>query len=240
MKKNSIAILLGCVCVVLVYGIAIQLKTIEDANNTVASSFTENGLRDEVLKWKERYENVYDKLQIEEKKLEAVRKEASADDENSANKREELKYANRLLGFTEITGKGVTIILDDNKTQTVDGITINILDAIIHDDDLIKLVNDIKNAGVDAISINGQRIVSTTGIICDGNVVRINGQKISAPFEIKVIGYPEGIMGALTTPGAILTLLQRDGLVKEIKKESQITIPKYTGAITIEYLKQVE
>lgn len=242
MKKNNIAILLGIVCTILVYAIAIQLKTVEDANKTVASSMTENGLRDEVLKWKDRYEKIYEQLQTEEKKLEKVRQEAVADDESSAGTREELKLTKRLLGFTELTGKGVTIVLDDNKTQSVDGITTgNVMDYIVHDDDLLRIINDIKNAeGVEAIAVNNQRIVSTTGIVCDGNVVRINGQKVSAPFEIKVIGYPEGIVGALTTPGAILSTLQEVGIVKTVKKESQVTIPKYTGTISIQNLEAVE
>ena len=188
MKKIHIAIILGAVCLILVFAISIQIKTIEDANKTVAGAFSENGLRDEVFKWKARYEEIYGKVQEEEKKLDKARKDVSANNESSASTREELKLANRLLGLTEVRGKGITIVLDDNKSTIAESTMIgNIADYIVHDNDLIKLVNDLKNGGAEAISINDQRIVNTTGIVCDGNVVRINGQKVSAPFEIKAI-----------------------------------------------------
>lgn len=242
MNKNKIALLLGVVCVILTYAICIQFKTIEVANKTVSSTFAENKLREEVLKWKERYENIYAELQIEEEKLEKVRKKASENDDYSASIREEIKLANRLLGFAELTGKGIIITLEDNKLQSVEGITTgNVADYLVHDDDLIELLNEIKNApGVDAIAINDQRIVSTTGIVCDGNVVRINGEKVSAPFVIKVIGYPESIMGAIDIPDAYLSILKSMGLVKEVTKSNSITIPKYEGVIGIKHLTAVK
>lgn len=242
MNKNKVALLLGVVCIALTYAICIQFKTIEVVNKTVASSLTENRLRDEVLKWKERYENIYNELEAEEKKLEKIRKKATENDDSSASIREELKIANRLLGFTELTGKGIIITLEDNKLQSVDGIsTGNVADYLVHDDDLIQLVNEIKNApGVDAIAINDQRIVSTTGIVCDGNVVRINGEKVSAPFVIKVIGYPESIIGAIDIPEAYLAILKNMGIVKEVTKSNNVTVPKYDGVISIKNLVAVK
>lgn len=243
MNKNKIALLLGCVCVGLTFAICIQLKTIDIANKTLTTSLKENDLRDEVLKWKGRYEKVYEKVQIEEEKLEKIRKKATENDDTSAAIRQELKTANRLLGFSELKGRGVIITLEDNKTQNVDGVTTgNISDYIVHADDLMNIINDIKNAaGVDAIAVNEQRIVSTTGIVCDGNVVRINGKKVSAPYEIKVIGSPEGIIGSLTSmPGTIYNTLQKLGMVKGTQKSNSVTIPKYDGIISIEHLTAVE
>lgn len=240
MNKNKISLLLGCVCVALTFAICVQLKTIDVANKTVSNSFTENSLRDEVLKWKDRYDVIYEELQVKEEQLEKVRKKATENDGESATIREELKIANRLLGFTELTGKGVTIVLEDNKNQSSDVTTGNISDYLIHDDDLIRIVNDLKNSGVEAISINEQRIVSTTGITCDGSVVRINGEKVSAPFVIKAIGYPERIMGVLVFPDSYLQQLEALGLVKEITKNNSITVPKYEGVISIKNLQKVE
>ncbi len=237
MKKNRIALILGIVCVVLTFAICVQLKTIDEASKLVSSSFTANGLRDEVLKWRQNYEDIHEELEQAEQKLERVRKLATSNDEVSNEIREKIKLTNRLLGFSELTGKGVIITIEDNKAQNVDGIsTGNVTDYIVHDDDLIRLVNDIKNAEVEAISINGQRIVGTTGIVCDGNVVRINGQKISSPFVISIIGFPEGIMGSINIPGGILEILQSVGIVKEVKKANNITIPKYEGIIPSENL----
>lgn len=242
MKDSKIAIILGVFCIVLTYAISIQFKTIDESSKIVSNSRTESNLRDEVLKWKDNYDNAYAQVQSLEKKLEKIRQEVTTDDDESAAKREQLKSANCLLGFTEVTGKGVVLTLDDNKTQITEGLVLgNVSDYIIHDNDLIRLVNEIKNAGVEAISINEQRIVSTTGMVCDGSVIRINGQKVSSPFEIKIIGYPETIMGTLTFPTGYLETLRSAGLVKEEpKKVNSITIPKYKGAISIKYLSVSE
>lgn len=108
---------------------------------------------------------------------------------------------------------------------------------IIHDGDIQEIINDLRNGGAEAIAVNDQRIISTTGIVCDGNVVRINGQKVSAPYTIRAIGSPEGLMGSLTFPGAYIEELQRLGLVKELKKSNDVEIPKYEGIISAEYIR---
>ena len=54
MNKKQVAITLGIMCFMLTIAISVQLKTMNSANSTVSQSLTENSLRDEVLKWKEK------------------------------------------------------------------------------------------------------------------------------------------------------------------------------------------
>ena len=54
MDKHKIAITLGIVCLILTIAICVQIKTVKSTNSTVAQTLTENSLRDEVLKWKEK------------------------------------------------------------------------------------------------------------------------------------------------------------------------------------------
>ena len=63
-------------------------------------------------------------------------------------------------------GTGVEITVKDDPQATNIGIFEDISDHIVHDADLRALVNDLKNAGAEAISINGQRLVNTTAITC--------------------------------------------------------------------------
>ena len=245
MDNKKIAIILGVVCMVLTFSMMIQFKTINAVSTSISGSSTENKLRDEVLKWKERYDYVYRDLEEAEEKLENVRKKATDGDGDSANIQEELKLVNRLLGYTELTGKGAIITLDDSKiptstegsTSAGDSLSINLSDYVIHDGDLIAILNEIKNGGVDAISINDQRIVNTTGITCDGNVVRINREKVAAPYVIRAIGSPEGIVGALNMLGGYVEILKRAGISVDIKKSNSITIPKYNGVFDVEYTR---
>ena len=108
---------------------------------------------------------------------------------------------------------------------------------LVHDGDLIQVVSILKNAGAEAISINDQRIVNTTAITCDGYVVRINGEKVGAPFEIKAIGSPEYLKGSLEVSG-YMEIMVNDGVIVDIKKSNSITIPKYEGVLTHEYMKE--
>ena len=190
LNKKQIAITLGCVCLLLTMSILIQIKTINNANQEVARTFTNNELRDQVLRWKERYENAYSSLQTAEKTLESVRQTATENSEGSEEKEEELKKNNMIIGLTDVTGEGVTVTMKDNNTVTAD--TISEYDDIsyylIHEEDIRSIVNELENAGAEAISINEQRVIATTSITCEGNVISVNGQKVSSPFTIKAIG----------------------------------------------------
>lgn len=214
----------------------IQIKTIGAVNSVVSGSRTEDQLRDEILKWKGKYEAKNAELEHAEKLLEKAREKVTENDAGASNIAEQINIANRLLGLTALKGKGIIIKLNDNKTlasEVQDGYK---WPYIVHDGDLREIVNDLKNAGAEAISVNGQRIVSTTGITCDGNVVRINGRKLSAPYEICAIGSPEGFVGALTTPGAYIENLEAAGLVEKIEKSNNVEIPKYDGVFTSKYI----
>lgn len=238
MKKEKIALTLGLVCFFLTIGISVQLKTIATTTSAITSNSTENKLRDEVFKWSDKYESIYRELEEAEKTLEIERKKATENSSESSTLEQELTNAKILLGQTEVKGKGVIITLDDNKeilnmsSQVIDP---NLL--LVHDGDLIQVISILKNAGAEAISINDQRIVNTTAITCDGYVVRINGEKVGAPYEIKAIGSPEYLKGSLEVSGYMETMVN-DGVIVEIKKSNSITIPKYEGVLKHEYMKE--
>ena len=180
MNKKQIAITLGIVCLILTMFVVIQIRTTNNANKVVSQTFTSNDLRNQVLKWKERYDTTYAELQSSEKKLEDVRQQASENTDGSDEKEAKLKKNNILIGLTDVTGEGVIVTLKDNNTVTADS---NILDpsmVIVHMPDILGVINELKNAGAEAISINDQRVVSTTSLTCEGNIININGEKISS------------------------------------------------------------
>lgn len=190
MNKKVVSITLGVMVFILTVLIVIQYKTIKSANTVLGNTGNNSELKTEVLRWKERYDEAYKRLETTEKQLEEKRQLASKNDLVSSSAEEELKKINALIGTIDVVGKGVIITLQDNANVTSENIGAleNISDYLIHDRDLLRIVNELKNAGAEAISINDERIVSTTSITCDGNVILINGKKISSPFTIKAIG----------------------------------------------------
>lgn len=232
MKKKNIAISLGIMCLALTMAIVVQYKTIKDANK-ITGAAVNSELKTEVLRWKERYEEAYEDLQEIEYILDERIKVATSNDETSTNLQNELRTLNALIGTIDVTGEGVIITLADNKNVTNQTLSIydNISNYLIHDTDLLMLVNELKNAGAEAISINDERIINTSSITCDGGVVLINGNKLSSPFTIKAIGSQALILGAIQRTGGFLELLNEYGLVVSVVQESNVTIYKYNGVI---------
>ncbi len=235
-RKIKIAILLGMMCMFLTLGICIQINTVKNSTTTVGRTLVENELRDSVLRWKQKYENAYYKLEREEEELANLRQKVSSKDNNASNLSSKLEKYNELLGNTEVTGKGIEITLKDGDSSILKNSANNL---VVHDGDILEVVNALKNAKAEAISVNDQRIVSTTAITCVGNVVKINGEKVGAPFVIKAVGNPSMLLGAVTMTGGYIEILENDGVdvnIKQVEKEKEsITIPKYNGIYKLEY-----
>lgn len=237
MNKKQIAITLGIICLLLTMGIFVQIKTINGSNLIASRSLTNNDLRDQVLKWKEKYDNVYESLEQANLKLETIRQVATEDTEGASEKEEELKKNNMLIGLTDVSGEGVTVSLKDNNSVSIDnlGITEDISYYLVHDLDIRAIVNELENAGAEAISINDQRVVFTTSITCEGNVISVNGEKISSPFTIKAIGNSLSLYSALVRPGGYVEMLNSTGIPTTVKKSDNIEINKYNGVINFKY-----
>jgi len=239
MNKKSISLILGLMCVVLTYGIAVQIKTINGTGTTISTNAKENELRDAVLKAKEKYDNLYEELERIENQLETERTNSTQNNTELEQLENTIKEGNKILGMSEVTGYGIIITVNDNQKISLNDWLGDPNWLIVHDTDLINIVNGLKNTGAQAISINNQRIVATSAIECDGNVIEINGEKIGAPFEIKAIGFPESLINIDRFGGYTQILREYRGLDVTVKKsdKEKITIPKYSGVMKFEYLE---
>ena len=237
MDKRLISLILGLMCLVLTYGIVVQIKTVNGTGTTISTNAKENELRDAVLKSKEKYDNLYAELERMEKQLETERTNLTQNNAELTELENTIKAGNKVVGLSEVTGNGLVITVNDNQKISLNSWLADPNLLIVHDTDLIYIVNELKNAGAEAISINEQRIVTTSSIECDGNVIMVNGEKIGAPFEIKAIGLPEALI-SIDRFGGYLDYLKEerylDVIVKRADKE-EITIPKYTGIMKFEY-----
>lgn len=136
----------------------------------------------------------------------------------------EIKENEILMGITDVKGEGIIInILDGND--------------LIHQEDLIILIDELKNAGSQSISINEQRITNSTYLYCDGSVILIDGEKIGNPFTIKAIGNSEVIYGALNRNKGYISTLKKDGIEINIEKKQNIEIAKTNNKELLNYNK---
>lgn len=144
---------------------------------------------------------------------------------NTPNIEEQISNKEVLLGTTDVHGEGIIININDGND-------------LIHQEDIVILLDELKNAGAEAIEINGQRIVPTSSITCEGNIIKINGERVGSPFVIRAIGSQSLLYGGLSRVGSILDAISEAGNTATITKVDNITIPKYSGVIDYEYLKE--
>jgi len=147
----------------------------------------------------------------------------------------ELDDVRLFSGFCDVEGPGVRIIIDDNRNYDISDD--NILDYITHNSDILYVIYDLKNAGAEAISVNGQRIISTSEVTCEGPIIKINNQYIVPPFEILAIGDPDALYFAMTMPDSKIKELQFRQLYVRIVKEKRIKISGYNRKTIPKYIK---
>lgn len=237
-KQMQLLIIFAVMSMALTYGICIQIKTVNNNGTTVNLTEQQSALKSEILKTSEKYDNLFEELDRLEEELEKVRANSTSSNSELAILEESIKEKNLALGLTEVTGTGIKIVLNDGNAAAITNPFVSVSDLLVHDGDLINVVNELFNSGAEAVSVNGQRIVSTTAIECDGNVIKVNGTKIGAPFEITAIGYPEQLAG-IGRPGGTIELLESRGVIVTLNKQNSVTIPKYSGTIKFNYANTV-
>lgn len=236
MTKKKEVVVFSIMGFILAIAIAIQIKTVSRNGSTISTSQAESNLKTQVLKMKEKYESQYSELERAESELEKIREQATNNNEELSELENKIKTDNILLGNTDVKGTGVTITLTDG---TADSQVLDPDSLIVHAENVIAIINELKNAGASAISINGQRIVITTAIPCDGNVIIVNGTKISTPIQISAIGKVE-VLSTLNRVGGTLEKFSNLGKGVELKKNTNIEIPKFTGVISFKYAKNLK
>jgi len=142
-------------------------------------------------------------------------------------------------GIFELSGPGVEVTLNDSSINVRIGDNPNLY--VLHDEDLLLILNELRAAGAEAISINDQRILATTEVRCAGPTILLNQSKrLTPPYVIRAIGDPDNLEASLKMKGGIAQSLQIFGIQVTVKKMTSMVIPAYDGAISFEYASTIE
>jgi uncharacterized protein YlxW (UPF0749 family) len=151
-----------------------------------------------------------------------------------------LEKANEFASLTEVEGPGVIVTLRDSEQRAEDS-DAPLVDLIIHDVDIIRVVNELRNAGAEAVSINNRRIGPTSYVRCVGSTVDVDNVKFSAPLRIRAIGDPETLYNGLNIQGGIMEeFRQLDPKMADIEIVEMLRIPAYDGPTTFRFAKPVK
>ena len=208
-------------------GTMMQFKTIRAANLDGTIQLTDRNLKKSVLQWNEKYQESTKKLKDTDEELEELKKKV-AEFHIDEELKEKIDKYEIILGMTDVSGEGIIVTVSDNDGYNNQNsfASINASNYLVHDGNLVAIVNELKAAGAEAISINDKRITDTTAITCAGNVIQVNGEKVGSPFTIKAIGNKDLLYGEITKNGGIIYKLKRYGVITEIKKNDNIEISK--------------
>jgi len=140
-------------------------------------------------------------------------------------------------GTRDVVGKGIEISIDDGNPTS--GSVSNFL--LVHDSTLLNIINALRDSGAQAISVNGERIVSDTEILCMGTGIKVNDKKIFAPFSIKAIGNSDVLYADFMNSGVYKNIVTADLLVNVTKSDS-VRIAGFAGLsdANVKYLKDSE
>ncbi|SCG83214.1 hypothetical protein DW1_1644 [Proteiniborus sp. DW1] len=179
----------------------------------------------------------------EERKRELEKLKSVINDEEadiSEHLIEEIDKLRLVSGLEDVQGPGIRIIIDDNKDDEIVGGHIN--DDIVHDSTIQMIINDLKIAGAEAISINGHRVMSRSEIKCGGPTIRFNGRSSAPPFVITAIGDPKLLYASVSAPNTYGWILKEVNKLRvETIMKDNVSIPKYNWVNEeFKYAKQIE
>lgn len=238
-KNNSTNIILFVFSILLGFFIVTQIKQDVGSYNLVTLKY--------IQVTKNEIDSTYDeideiKLLIENRKeeLKKVENVKENDEENIHDLLTEGTEATKVVaGFTDMEGPGIVIEMQDNQSEEIVGVEIS--DDVIHDMDILMILNNLRVAGAEAISINGQRVMPMSEIKCGGPIVKINGKSLGTPFVIKAIGDPKLLYAAVNAPGTHgYELKNFNKIIMSSEMKDDIYISGYSGRFKFKYAKPIK
>ncbi len=227
-NKVIMTIIICGVCLILFAVMFMQFRTVEETDITAIENMREAELRTAISEWKSKYEETLKQLDASQKSIQEYQEKIEKNEEASELVDKDLKESNTILGKTDVYGEGVIVTLSGSEERE------------IKYRDLLELVNELRYAGAEAISINDVRILSFTEITQpDGVLMIVNGQRITEPYVVKAIGNQTYLSSTLNLKDSgYIDKAKAVGLNVKLETGKNIKISKYSGEIEIKYMKE--
>ncbi len=167
---------------------------------------------------------------------------AAAEGSTDSSLAGKLAEQSELVGLTPVVGPSVTVTLTDAPESVAgDGVDQDLL--VVHQQDIQSVANELWRGGAEAMTIQGQRVIATTGIKCVGNTVVLHGVPYAPPYRISAIGDPAKLQAALESSEYIRIYRQYVDafhLGYEVTTSARSTFPGYQGSIDLRYASALD
>lgn len=219
-SKKYGAILIVCVITGFIIGFSYNLSKDKRTLSSASPQFEqENQYMEELIEKQERNKELADELAQLEEKIRTYEKQFSSNETQYEQNRQDAEQLRLLLGLTDGMGQGIKITLQDGDYNPN---TTNPNEYIVHESHIFKVLNELKIAGAEAISINGQRLKPNSYIACNGPVITIDGQQYPAPFVIEAVGNQDVLVSSLELAGGVFDQLLNEQIVVTLEKDDLI------------------
>jgi uncharacterized protein YlxW (UPF0749 family) len=139
--------------------------------------------------------------------------------------REALADLQVLSGTVPVEGPGLRIVVED-------------ADGRVGWDALLDLIQELRDAGAEAIALNGVRVVAATWLGPAVGGVMVAGQPVTAPYELLAIGPADGLKEALGIPGGPLSVIAaQSGVAVEVRPGDRLSLPAGAGDVSFRYAR---
>ena len=204
--------------------LAVQFRQVHNAKESVPNQRAEE-LSGRLIQLQEERDEL-------EKQLEILKQEGS-----SVN-RELVAELQLQACVVPVEGEGIIIKMDDSTRAAKSGDNPNLY--LIHDDDILRVINELRAAGAEAISINGQRLIATSEIRCAGPTLSVNNVRSAPPYEIRAVGEKKSLENSIKMRGGVAETLKVWGIQLEVTTADNVYIPPYKGTIKRTYSRVVD
>lgn len=206
--------------------LALEQKQLAQMQRTLAREEQEGqALRDQIRKYEEQVKN-----------------SGKASAAQTAKFNAEMKKLQILMGLTPVKGEGISIRLSDNPdaAKNAGPDAGPFLPGIVHDFDVLQVVNELRAAKAEAIAVNGVRVTGFTPIRCVGPTIYINFEAKPAPFIIEAIGNSADLKSAVSMPGGIIENLKNQTLGVKVTESDELMLPAAEGLPPLRVAKAQE
>ena len=225
-EKQIMIITISIMALILVCVMFMQFKVVNETDIAQIETMREDELEEAVAEWKEKYEEVYEKIVDTTSKINEYDEKMESNAETKELVTKELTEAKIKFGLTDVIGDGIIVTLKDADNIEYDA------------EDLLVLINELRDAGAEAISINGERIINTSDIVyISATMIKVNSKNISSPYIIKAIGDEIYLKSALTIKNGYYDVKVKSGYDINIEEKKNIKINKYSKNVNLKYIE---
>jgi uncharacterized protein YlxW (UPF0749 family) len=126
---------------------------------------------------------------------------------------DQLRNLEVLAGTVPVTGPGIVVTITDPN-------------ALLRYDTMIDVVQELRDAGAEAVAVNNTRVgVATAFAEKDGHIT-LGGEVLTPPFRIAAIGQPATLEGGLKIPGGAIDALSTvKGAKVDVARQAKVELP---------------